>query len=391
MKKAFGLRGIASGHRLRRREPRRRQGDEFGLARHGLRTAVRPSRRWPARCGPCGWRRSSRTCSGAPAARRRWRPGARARPPRRARRDPPARPAAHAAPPARRRCAARPRWDRPPAPRPAAASSNSPPAGTSISRYTVGDSAATGDRCPKASPTSTRTRAGPSSACGMAPAGVCVNEGADSSWSARQADPELQPMIEIGLPPQVVGLALRMHDAAPGGHPVDRAGLDQLHAAQAVAMHHRALEQVGDRGQADVRMRPHVVVVAGLHGHRAEMVEEDERPDAAPAEVRQQPPHPEAAAEILLAAHEIRKALSITSLLPPSAAPPRPPAGRTQRRNAGRPPPSRPPRRPSATRTVAPLHTPAQFRSSRRAAFELAGIMPVPTQTPPCCMASVKK
>jgi hypothetical protein len=45
-----------------------------------------------------------------------------------------------------------------------------------------------------------------------------------------------------------------MHDAPACAHPVDGARLDQLLGAQAVAMHHRALEKVGHRGEADVRV-----------------------------------------------------------------------------------------------------------------------------------------
>jgi hypothetical protein len=86
----------------------------------------------------------------------------------------------------------------------------------------------------------------------------------------------------------------------PDGHPVDRAGQDLLHAAQAVAMHHRALEKVGDGRQADVRMRPHVVFGARLFGGRPEMVEEHERPDRAALRRRQQAPHVEAAAQVLV-------------------------------------------------------------------------------------------
>ena len=71
--------------------------------------------------------------------------------------------------------------------------------------------------------------------------------------------------------------ALGMHDAAPGRHPVDGAGPDRQRGAEAVAMHDLAVEQIGDGGEPDMRMRPHVDAVAGLEHRRAEMVEEDER------------------------------------------------------------------------------------------------------------------
>ena len=49
--------------------------------------------------------------------------------------------------------------------------------------------------------------------------------------------------------------------------------------AQAVAMEHLALEQVGDGGEPDVRVRAHVDAVADQELGRAHLVEEDEGPD----------------------------------------------------------------------------------------------------------------
>ena len=75
--------------------------------------------------------------------------------------------------------------------------------------------------------------------------------------------------------------ALGVHDAAAGGHPVDVARLDFLHRAQAVAMHHCPLPQVGDGSQSNVRMRAHGHrLFPGQHG-RPDVVEEDKGPDAA--------------------------------------------------------------------------------------------------------------
>ncbi len=70
-----------------------------------------------------------------------------------------------------------------------------------------------------------------------------------------------------------------MHDAAPGGHPVDLARLNPLHVAEAVAVLELALEQVGDGGETDVRMRTHVETRPSLEGDRPHLVEEDEGPD----------------------------------------------------------------------------------------------------------------
>ncbi len=68
-------------------------------------------------------------------------------------------------------------------------------------------------------------------------------------------------------------------------------------------MHDLAVEQVGDGGKPDMRMRPHVDAVAGVEHRRPEMVEEDERPDHARMPRRQRAMHLEAA-EIDRARHD---------------------------------------------------------------------------------------
>ena len=97
--------------------------------------------------------------------------------------------------------------------------------------------------------------------------------------------------------------ALGMHDAAAGGHPVDLAGPDRHRGAEAVAVHDLAVEQVGDGGKADVRMRPHVESAAGAEFGRAEMIEEHERPDHARLRRGQRAPHGEAVAQVGGARH----------------------------------------------------------------------------------------
>src|ERR1700681_923343 len=99
------------------------------------------------------------------------------------------------------------------------------------------------------------------------------------------------------------GGTLGMHDAAPGGHPVDRAGPDRHRGAKTVAMHDFAVEQVGDGGEPNMRVRPHVDAVAGFENRRAEMIEEDERPDHARAPRGQRAMHWEPA-EIDRARHD---------------------------------------------------------------------------------------
>ncbi len=72
-----------------------------------------------------------------------------------------------------------------------------------------------------------------------------------------------------------------MNDAAARRHPVHVAGADRFDVARAVAVNHLAFEQIGQRRQADMRMRTHVRPVSGAKHRRPEMVEEDEGTDHA--------------------------------------------------------------------------------------------------------------
>ena len=104
----------------------------------------------------------------------------------------------------------------------------------------------------------------------------------------RQRDPGLDAVQRAALGARLLE-ALRVGDAAAGDHPVHFVGLDGLLHAHAVAMHDLAREQVGDRREADVRMRPHV---DGFREPRREVfgpdvIEEDERPDHVPPRERQ--------------------------------------------------------------------------------------------------------
>ncbi len=57
----------------------------------------------------------------------------------------------------------------------------------------------------------------------------------------------------------------------------------------------RAVEQIGDGGEVDVRVRAHVHPLAGIEPRRPELVDEDEWPDHRPLAARQRPPHLERA------------------------------------------------------------------------------------------------
>ena len=68
-------------------------------------------------------------------------------------------------------------------------------------------------------------------------------------------------------------------------------GMISMRIALAVAMHDLAVEQIGHGGEPDMGMRPHVHPLPGDELHRAEMVEEDERPDHLALAVRQRAAH----------------------------------------------------------------------------------------------------
>jgi hypothetical protein len=84
---------------------------------------------------------------------------------------------------------------------------------------------------------------------------------------------------------------------------LNTAGPNRDRGAEAVAMHDLAVEQEGDGGKPDMRMRPHVDAVPGAELGRPEMVEDDERPDHARAPRRQRAMHLKAA-EIDRARHD---------------------------------------------------------------------------------------
>jgi hypothetical protein len=69
-------------------------------------------------------------------------------------------------------------------------------------------------------------------------------------------------------------------------------------------MHDAAVEQIGDGGQANMRMRADVHALAGDELHRPEMIEEDEGPDHLALAVRQRAPHFKSIAEVAGARHD---------------------------------------------------------------------------------------
>jgi hypothetical protein len=71
-----------------------------------------------------------------------------------------------------------------------------------------------------------------------------------------------------------------MHNTSPRRHPVNRAGLDPLCVAKTIAVDHGTFEQISDGGEADMRMRPNVEIVAGFNFDGAKVIEEHKWSDA---------------------------------------------------------------------------------------------------------------
>ena len=88
--------------------------------------------------------------------------------------------------------------------------------------------------------------------------------------------------------------------AAPCRHPVDLLGTDCLLVGQAVAMHDLACEQIGDRGEPNMRMRSNIGAAINATGDvdRPDMVEENEGAHHLAFCERQDPAYLETAAKL---------------------------------------------------------------------------------------------
>jgi len=88
-----------------------------------------------------------------------------------------------------------------------------------------------------------------------------------------------------------------MGDSAPGGHPVHLARRDGDLGADAVAVGDLAVEEIGDGGKADVRVRANIDAArdARLESDRPHVIEEGERPHHAALGEGQNAPDLEAA------------------------------------------------------------------------------------------------
>ena len=91
-----------------------------------------------------------------------------------------------------------------------------------------------------------------------------------------------------------------MHNAASGSHPVDGARLNKLGRTQTVAVHDGTVEQIGHRCQANVRVRPDVMVLARCDSDRPKVVEKKKWADCLPLCGWQQTTDNKAASQILV-------------------------------------------------------------------------------------------
>lgn len=86
-----------------------------------------------------------------------------------------------------------------------------------------------------------------------------------------------------------------MHNALAGGHQIDVARSDNHFGRERIAVTDIAIEQIGHRRQADMRMGTNVERLTGAKKRGAHPVEEDEWPDEAAFRRWQRPAHLETA------------------------------------------------------------------------------------------------
>ena len=136
----------------------------------------------------------------------------------------------------------------------------------------------------------------PPELCGWQKLDAGVGEGGRHVFHRlRQRDPGLQAGHGHRAAAHLLRRALGMDDAATSGHQVHIARRNHHFRAERIAVADFAVEQVGHRRKADMRMRAHVEHLAGAQDGRAHLVEEDERANHAALRRRQRAAHFEAA------------------------------------------------------------------------------------------------
>ena len=86
-----------------------------------------------------------------------------------------------------------------------------------------------------------------------------------------------------------------VNNASTGRHPVHIARINLPDITQTVTMLERAVEQISDRGQRNMWVRPYIDAGSCGELRRAQVIEKDERTHHLPAGKGQNPPHHEAA------------------------------------------------------------------------------------------------
>src|SRR5262249_19295490 len=109
-----------------------------------------------------------------------------------------------------------------------------------------------------------------------------------------------------GLDPEKAGVggaqlgrrALRMHDAAARGHPVDLTRTDRLNRSETVAVQNLAIKKIGHGGEAYMRMRTNVESRSRTQHSRPHLIEKHERAYCGAFSRRKDTAHREPVAEI---------------------------------------------------------------------------------------------
>jgi hypothetical protein len=131
-----------------------------------------------------------------------------------------------------------------------------------------------------------------------------LERGRDFFLAFRKRDPALDAEHLLARGAHTPGVRSECAMPLPGGHQVHRAGRDLLLLPSLSRCMMRAVEQIGDGGEPDMRMRPHVHALPGDELHRPHLIEEDEGADHLPLAVGQRAAHGEAVAEIAHARHD---------------------------------------------------------------------------------------
>src|SRR5262245_22659404 len=125
-----------------------------------------------------------------------------------------------------------------------------------------------------------------------------LERGVDLLMLFRQSNPTLNPEQAFTAEPRTCRRPLRMRNATPGRHEIHcpRRNLNRI--ALTVAMHNSSVKQIGNRGETDVRVRPHIKTMARKKLGWPHLIEENKGTDHLPLVTRQGATDFEAVAQI---------------------------------------------------------------------------------------------